>query len=401
MPVSVKMEPRSATNVIVNSASNTYSSYYNNNFVSSGFHSTRYTDFDISHMRGANIIGFRKLKRDGALLPETPFTQYFAKGKLEPCTYAIRTVTPPTSDYVIQNYGISGAGSFGTTYEAYGQQVPTWCRSESELEELVDWDEASYWRQKAAARLYNSGHDTLTFLAELHKVRNMFLSRARRLADTRNRPIEKHLKDKPGDWLESRYGWRTLLFDLEDLNKALTTLGARMSRVSERTGGKTSWSDESSSPYTHTAVSGSVTRMWTTTIQYRGHITADFSPSSFRFNPITTAWELLPYSFIIDWFIGVGQSLEALSFLTLSNDHTSSFGVRVDVEEKWVGTVSPRGPTYISSPKASHDVNWTAEASFVLVRRVPGPVSSIPQTKLRLDTWKVFDLLAILYQKLR
>jgi len=46
-------------------------------------------------------------------------------------------------------------------------------------------------------------------------------------------------------------------------------------------------------------------------------------------NPATIAWELIPYSFIIDWFIPIGQYIEELTFF-------SGFSVKVHQSTMWV-----------------------------------------------------------------
>ncbi|DAD50863.1 maturation protein [ssRNA phage SRR5466729_3] len=65
-------------------------------------------------------------------------------------------------------------------------------------------------------------------------------------------------------------------------------------------------------------------------------------------NPASLAYELIPYSFIIDWFIPIGQYIEELTFF-------SGFDVRVHQSTLWVSEGSKS-----SSPCTQHNA-WARE----------------------------------------
>lgn len=113
------------------------------------------------------------------------------------------------------------------------------------------------------------------------------------------------------DWMAYRYGIMPLVYSYNDLRKTAN----RHSNVTTRKQRIISPSDlgvslpGSSVIYKKTSIEGSVT--------VRGSIFQSFSSdeisrlSGLGFNPLVTAWELIPYSFVIDWFVNVGDYIAA------------------------------------------------------------------------------------------
>lgn len=123
------------------------------------------------------------------------------------------------------------------------------------------------------------------------------------------------------DWLSIQYGWKPLLSDVygacEELARLSTfnppalrvSTGCNMEEISNRSipnGG--AWAPNLSQKLTlRTQVRG--------VIEY--NLTAEFAASVARTgitNPVTLAWELLPYSFVVDWFIPVGNYLSSFDY---------------------------------------------------------------------------------------
>jgi hypothetical protein len=262
-----------------------------------------------------------------------------------------------------------------------------------------------YAVQQAAANIYSSGWDALTFLAELRKtatsfgtIQNRLVSMLRRArARANRRGIKLLLDDAASLWLESRYQWRTLLYDIEDFAKTLTEFDEKRKRFSERSG----WSTKTSDSYTYDY--SDVNQWWTTTVEttydisVRGSVVADITPPKFGGNPVTTGWELLRFSFIVDWFINVGNWLEGLSFLAMQTGYTASGGVHISASRTTsIGTSGLYNPG-LNSLEA--EFNSTCDVEYSV--RVPTSVSLIPQSKIRLNVPKVVDLWALIYRAIR
>lgn len=128
----------------------------------------------------------------------------------------------------------------------------------------------------------------------------------------------------------------------------------------------------------------------------RGSVTADIGVPKFRFNPVTTAWELVPCSFVIDWFLDVGQSLAAASFLAIAKRYVASWGVKIEIVRNISHYVSDINRSMLTS--VLH--NQTAQAKATLLLRCPCNVPLTPNWQFKVDTAKVIDLLCLIKQRL-
>lgn len=111
----------------------------------------------------------------------------------------------------------------------------------------------------------------------------------------------------------------------------------------------------------------------------------------------STLWELTPFSFIVDWFVGCGDYIAA---------HTPNAGVRQ--RASWVTTKTvvthkaSSGPMFNSLPSTSTMLSYSAGAhEFVreetfLERTVDPQLSTFPIIDLNLDMWKLTDMGIIL-----
>lgn len=170
--------------------------------------------------------------------------------------------------------------------------------------------------------------DSLTFMAEFDQVVDMVRDRLGRITDwglkasdrarhrRRRRPKSKKelLEFFAQAWLEYAFGWSPLVHDVNDALEAFrrTTDGVLVDGRATQT---VSLDD---SKVSHINVSSSQDWTFTEVIDgervYRGHAYATQSPlSRFGFDPITTGWEIVPWSFVIDYFINVGSWLQAVS----------------------------------------------------------------------------------------
>jgi len=253
------------------------------------------------------------------------------------------------------------------------------------LAQGLDYD---YYVQAVAAKIYSNGWDALTFTAELTKTVAMFRGFVGRVIRQASSP-----KGLASLWLEGRYGWRTLAYDLIDIDKAIRNLDDGRKRYRDRVGGNTS--QYLTTTHTNGAAWGTLTctAHINRKIGVRGTIVADIEPPRFGFNPVTTAWELITLSFVIDWIVNVGQFLEAMSFLALSRAYVAAGGIMIEDDITQTSSFAKAGnvsPGYWS-------LQTHAKATFI--RRIPSAVDPIPLPKLRIGALKVGDLVALLVQK--
>lgn len=111
--------------------------------------------------------------------------------------------------------------------------------------------------------------------------------------------------DISGAWLELQYGWLPMVKDIYSLSEALKVQG-RKNRISAYSKNEI---------LTGTVNVGKVDVHQN---EKRLHmiVDCDHTPSmAERFgltDPLTIAWELVPFSFVVDWFLPIGDTLEAL-----------------------------------------------------------------------------------------
>lgn len=130
-------------------------------------------------------------------------------------------------------------------------------------------------------------------------------------------------KSLASNWLQLQYGWKPLLKDIENLSTVfgnLTSAGRQVHRVT----GSGSAMNELTVAYPPGDQSIGLSNTGKTTHISRHTVklgvsyvidddaTAFFAQLGFT-NPINLAWEVLPFSFVVDWFLPIGSFLESHS----------------------------------------------------------------------------------------
>jgi len=182
------------------------------------------------------------------------------------------------------------------------------------------------------AKALRRGLDTYLDLAKKRAIRasrntNLTPKAAKQGNAARHKAVKAALSDT---WLENAFGWQPLISDIRDGAKALARLNyyeyPPIESVSAR-GRSGSIIESSGSTATRGQVrftSGERTTL-TVEVQYKGGVKSvapharpyaefGFTPSAF----VPTVWELIPFSFVADYFTNIGDILEGWSFQTAS-----------------------------------------------------------------------------------
>lgn len=130
---------------------------------------------------------------------------------------------------------------------------------------------------------------------------------------TQGKPISRRFAD---GWLEYQFGWLTLLSDiygLVDLYKGRLERGIQVSRSYSTNGGfspspggtavQKAGRIKESGAATKVAVRTRVINPTVRTLSEMGLL-----------NPISLAWDLLPYSFVVDWLVPISSILKSLLY---------------------------------------------------------------------------------------
>jgi hypothetical protein len=177
--------------------------------------------------------------------------------------------------------------------------------------------------------------------------RGNFAEVARQLGITSSRVLSgKHAANM---WLQTMYGWLPLLVDIKQgcdrlakgyrdkgfIIDAHSTPKFRFVEPWHFGGQKSQWIFEAG---VRCAIEARIKNSFLDSIDGSGVL-----------NPLSIAWELVPYSFVIDWFVPVGNVLESLTAtagLEFASGYTST-----RYEGSFHALLNDRGPgTYITDP---------------------------------------------------
>lgn len=192
-------------------------------------------------------------------------------------------------------------------------------------------------------------------------------------------------------WLAFKFGWKPLLEDITSARQNI--LDAMSSDDSYAT--VIGASNRQASPITKVLgeeVTGNLDYVVETKLWYR---VSDDSVQGLQqlglTNPIETAWNLIPYSFVIDWVTGTGNFLSSLS-----SSHGLDFvrGYRLKISRQ---NITVKGPTmsYTNSYRPSCNCQGKAFTRSVLASW-PHPS---PRIRFGLDSNKALTLLALANQR--
>lgn len=333
------------------------------------------------------IPGFQALKRCGAFLP------------INPCLISTVKVRRVAGSGGFRLYNTDGSVSRYSSGQLF-----------TPLMDLVTLPEpdpglSAAVVTEAAAKAAQSTWDVLTFLAELQETHHMVANALNRVFDIafgcarkarRNATRRKsRLKLFADYWLAARYGWMPLIYDINDAAVALLD--------EKRKGDLIKGKGYRNSPDTlsafHAVNTGTETWYYTDVLsysyQYRSTVYAEIVNkilATYGFNPLVTAWEKVPFSFVVDWFVDVGgwiqsltPALNGISYLgvgasnKLITERTQTCNIIWDVLANTDGSVT--GMKQVT----------TAE----VYRRTPTGIPPTPSFNVRLNHVRFTDLIAL------
>lgn len=335
--------------------------------------------------------GYNRTVREGGLLPMNPMTKLSEFGQTTPGDIVVKVVgkTNPSNSYTMTYTGMFAEHNAEYIYSSFRPSISV------NTGPLI---------QEAQARLNTAGWDAGTSASEFGKVIQLVVGAKRRiislverlLKDLRKKyrngfPFHKWEAELGQLWLEARYGWRPLIYDMISIADALQTLkefnSSKLSRyttfgTAEQTrefqvSQSTIYSDgfASGSSWSFNGI-GSVHRL----IEVRCGVAARTSFQDVAFaDPLVTAWELIPFSFVIDWFANIDDILAAWSPV-----------VRRSTVHAFVTTLDQTTLSY--SVSAPTNLNETSSYRFEVEKNTPSTLSYSFVSKKREPVSVPFDL---------
>lgn len=197
-------------------------------------------------------------------------------------------------------------------------------------------------------------------------------------------------------WLEIQYGWKPLL---SDVYSSVDYLHGRRDRA-DILRYRVSSSDSTRSS---TSVNGVNVSNTTNTARLTANLslraTADdlaiLEASSLGItNPLLVAWELVPYSFVVDWFIPIGNYLDAWGVLSLQ-----SFSGSHSIKDTAITTNGGTYPEPSLGEGSFVEIERTTDKGVFFSRHLGAPILSLPTIKNPFSGLRVANALALLVQK--
>lgn len=259
---------------------------------------------------------------------------------------------------------------------------------------------------RAAANAASAQWDVLTTLAEIRStvdtLRGLayaFNNRTSWAAEKAwaSRGLRKHAWDRFREiWLTARYGVRPIIMDIKNSYAALRALNDQLDRVIGRGRQDTTVEDQFAT---------SPTPVWegqhywrdetlTATITVRGWASHKFETTwskSFGADPLVTAWELIPYSFIVDWFISIGDWVSTLRPRFTGSYEGLASSTKVVVEQKLVS----HWEVLVPSATASGGRTCTTIRTTERYQRLPVSSVPFPPVNPELNLGRITDLATI------
>lgn len=331
-------------------------------------------------------------------------------------------------------YGNTVSGYIGNAVDAH----PTFGFS-SRLAEIEDRAMGKIYEQLRGSNA-NLAVDVAESAATLKMLRNV--TRARNLFEVIERAAKRRRTNSrsnrttdwvSGKWLEYRYGWIPLISSTYDLMDVLFNDFAKFGkyRVFARSSAEQVETRESRPGGTHT-----VNTLLSETVRFNEGFQVGLNYKNIgsgvqqlanytSLNPLGIAWELLPFSFVADWFVNVGDWLDAWENYALFESNFESKGSfqtyksHTTCNKKYVKSWKGEGPFRNEVPvwtlegeprweegtggtlaigRIGENLSWTSRFETLTVRRLrrfSAPIPNAPRFKPNLNAKRFVDAAAL------
>jgi hypothetical protein len=330
--------------------------------------------------------GFYSLLKCGKFLPLNPVTITTSKE-----TRVAGTGT--------ESWGFSG-GCYRSQDIGPKWSAPSW------LVTLPPFDESIIDQvvTTAISRAREATWDALTSVVTLNQTVDLFVDtfdsvntlalRAARYARSRHKNPRDILRLFASKWLEYRYGWLPTLYDLEDANKALDRKIEVGDIITGKSSVDTDLNDSQSGTTWFSIGDHSQTDSLIGTRTYHGSSYCEAMSNAVRYgiDPITTAWEVVPYSFVIDWFLDVGTWLSAVSPFSGAKE----LGSMASVKDQYTLMTSD----VWEFNRGGHSGSFTGRSTVLEVEqysRFPHEGGVLPSWNPRITPARIIDLISLVF----
>lgn len=246
-------------------------------------------------------------------------------------------------------------------------------------------------------------------LTRLYRRNNALPTMSRILRSTRPAHLWRHAGEAASLWLEWRYGVRQLYFDTMSLVKLSKQRSGTYAIFRASWDGSKSLVDPVVVPYESVDIRKEISVSAARRDQVRAGVIVAAEPLFGRRAgldlPLTSAWELVPYSFLVDRVFNVAGMLAAWEGRYIRRPVASWYSTQMDYRrsyhEAWLAKSGRGGDGLLYQGR--HSVVKTATEDLMVKERVANPrfyFPIMPEIRLRLDWGIVTDVVAMIRQSL-
>lgn len=197
--------------------------------------------------------------------------------------------------------------------------------------------------------------------------------------------------------LEWRYGWRLLLYDIETITRVINKplrgyIVTGQSGETVRDNGR--WQV---GPNNYTSASVTWIHDWRLDVSFRARAVAkyDYVTSNAVAVPWQTGWEMIPYSFVADWFVNVSDTMKAWMVQQCTNAIVTSLSRKVSWSCDGQLLYTNGAPGNTASGGA------TSREQLVQLERLPAAIPKLtPSINVQLTAPRIIDTAALLAQRI-
>lgn len=353
---------------------------------------------------GTSVIGKKMGRKLGQTTPG--YFELLKSGSVIPATEYHRWDSSSSGQYSLTrqwNYGTCSGGAPAITTEyrngfGYRTSLHTPASAQADISRLAKQiDEMALLQAAVADTLPDL--DASTTLLELPKTLKMVKDVR---ADVRSLIIEalrggKHTaKAAAQAWLVWKYGWQQAMRDCDNIADLINH-----PRLDFKTSSKSdSVSDTSLESFTifsddYSEALGQADVSHTLDVIAHAYRRPHASTVNAVWSGFVSLWELIPYSFVADWFISVGDCLKAWIAM-IDSDLVTSIGYKYTLDET-SSCVSSNSKAPLCT-----SVSCSAAGSRKLTYkwRIPRAVSLTPRLRVNLTTSRCIDAASLLAKRI-
>lgn len=365
---------------------------------------TNFIDYNTQTMTDQKTPGYFKAVREGTAIPVSPMNSQTTTVVRSTGRYQVvhaRKSNPTNSKY---EYDLDGS-FYGSQQWGIKPTPP-----------VVDGNVAL---QEALSRAQSDCYDALTFAAEFRKTVESVVtlrSRAMTIFERFNERVRATGRKKryrgleasqilAEIWLELRYMWRPLVYDMMAAEEAIRRLAEGIEDPLQRAYATREGSASSSTAYQDSTIvlagaSGSVAGLnvaatHTVNVDVSVHAAVGLKVTTREItmlDPVVTAWELVPFSFVLDWFVTIGDMLTAFSPFATGQLQYASLATRTTTTYRSNFRIVP-SPDFQYESGSPETITLTKLVEeYVRVKATPQPTLAVD---INLNIAKLIDLVAL------